>query len=92
MNKTELKEKLAEKLSISKAAAGDNIDGLIEIITEELHNGGSVEMPGFGKFHTRERAERAGRNPQTGAATTIPAARVAAFKVGKTLKDAVNDK
>ena len=45
---------------------------------------------GFGAFETKTRAERTGRNPQTGAEVKIPAAKVPGFKAGKALKDAVD--
>ncbi|MED4298901.1 HU family DNA-binding protein, partial [Priestia megaterium] len=40
-------------------------------------------------FEVRQRAERTGRNPQTGEEMTIPASKVPAFKPGKDLKEAV---
>lgn len=48
-----------------------------------------VQFIGFGTFEVRERAERKGRNPQTGETITIPATKVPAFKPGKELKQAV---
>ena len=49
-----------------------------------------VTLVGFGSFYIGERAERDGRNPQTGTAIKIKAAKVPKFRAGKTLKDAVN--
>ena len=49
-----------------------------------------VQIIGFGTFETRERAERTGRNPSTGAEVKIPASTAPVFKAGKALKDAVN--
>jgi len=40
----------------------------------------------------RERAERKGRNPQTGEEIKIPAGKVPAFKAGKILKEVVASK
>jgi len=47
-------------------------------------------LVGFGTFDVKDRAERTGRNPQTGQEITIAAAKVPSFKPGKGLKDAVN--
>ena len=47
------------------------------------------QLVGFGSFEIKERAARVGRNPRTKEEIAIPASRVAAFKVGKALKDAV---
>jgi Bacterial nucleoid DNA-binding protein len=41
-------------------------------------------------FAVKERAERTGRNPQTGKEITIPAGKVPSFRAGKGLKDSVN--
>lgn len=54
-----------------------------------LAKGKKVQLVGFGTFEVRERAERTGRNPQTGEEMTIPATKVPAFKPGKELKTAV---
>ena len=91
MNKSQLIEKIAAGADISKAAAGRALDSLIGAVTEELQNGEQVALVGFGTFSVRDRAARTGRNPQTGAAIEIAAAKIPAFKAGKALKDACND-
>lgn len=90
MNRKELIETLATKTGSTKADADRNIAALIEIITSTLKKGDSISLVGFGSFEVRKRAARAGRNPQTGAALKIKAAKVPAFKAGATLKAAVN--
>jgi len=59
-------------------------------VTEGLKEGDKISLVGFGTFEVRERAERTGRNPQTGEEIKIAAAKIPAFKAGKALKDAVN--
>jgi DNA-binding protein HU-beta len=90
VNKSQLIDKIAEGADISKAAAGRALDSLIESISDSLKDGDSVALVGFGTFQVRERSARTGRNPQTGAEIQIAAAKVPAFKAGKTLKDALN--
>ena len=51
-----------------------------------------MALIGFGSFTVRERAERSGKNPQTGKTMTIPASKTVAFKPGKALKEAVGNK
>ena len=51
--------------------------------------GDKVQLVGFGAFEVKERNARVGRNPKTKEEIQIPASRVASFKVGKALKDAV---
>ncbi|EWH09832.1 HU family DNA-binding protein [Catenovulum agarivorans DS-2] len=90
MNKSQLITAIAEGADISKASATRALNSIIETVQTELASGGKVELIGFGTFSVSERAERQGRNPSTGAAITIPAARLPKFKPGKNLKDAVN--
>lgn len=89
MNKAELIEAVAERAELSKADAGRAVDGLVAAITQALKDEQEVSLLGFGTFTLKERAARTGRNPQTGAAIEIAAAKVPAFKAGKALKDAV---
>lgn len=90
MNKSELIDAIADSADISKAAAGRAVDAVVEAITEALKSGDQVTLIGFGTFSVKERAERTGRNPQTGAELKIAAAKIPSFKAGKALKDAVN--
>lgn len=90
MNKSELIDAIADKSELTKADAGRALDGFLGAVSEALTNGDSVALVGFGTFSVKERAERKGRNPQTGAEITIKAAKIPSFKAGKTLKDAVN--
>ncbi|HET8748647.1 MAG TPA: HU family DNA-binding protein [Ramlibacter sp.] len=92
MNKSELVKSLADATEQSQAAATRSLDALIGIVSEELAKGGEVVIPGFGTFKTAERAERSGRNPQTGEAITIAAATAVKFVPGASLKAAVNTK
>ena len=66
------------------------VAAFIESVTEALVSGDKVQLVGFGSFEVRRREERAGRDPRTGNAITIPASNSPAFKAGKAHKDAVN--
>ena len=90
MNKTELIDQIAEAAEISKAAAGRALDATVAAVKETLKNGDTVSLIGFGTFYVGERAARTGRNPRTGKALKIKAAKVPKFRAGKGLKDAVN--
>ncbi|SDJ95494.1 MULTISPECIES: nucleoid-associated protein HU-beta [Ferrimonas] len=90
MNKSQLIDQIASGADISKAAASRALDSFIEAITDTLKEGDKISLVGFGTFEVRERAERTGRNPQTGEEIKIAAAKIPAFKAGKALKDAVN--
>jgi DNA-binding protein HU-beta len=90
VNKTELIEHIAAKSDISKAAATRALTSVIEAVKKTLKKGDTVTLVGFGTFSVSKRAARMGRNPRTGAALKIKAAKVPRFKAGKGLKDALN--
>ncbi|MDP3333412.1 MAG: HU family DNA-binding protein [Methylococcaceae bacterium] len=94
MNKSELIDAIAESAGLTKADAGRALDGFLSAVTSALKDSDpdkrSVALVGFGTFSVKERAERKGRNPQTGEEITIKSAKIPSFKAGKSLKDAVN--
>ncbi|MFE7083552.1 HU family DNA-binding protein [Priestia megaterium] len=89
MKKAELIEAVASKSELTKQDAKKAVETLFKTISTTLVKGEKVQLVGFGTFEVRERAERTGRNPQTGEEMTIPATKVPAFKAGKELKEAV---
>lgn len=90
MNKTELVAAMADKAGLTKKDADAALKAFTEVVEETLKAGDSIQLIGFGTFEVAERAERTGRNPQTGAEMVIPASKAPKFKVGKALKDALN--
>ena len=96
MKKSDLIDRVAEKAELSKAAAGRVVDAIFDAssgaIAEAVQAGKQVTIPGFGKFRSKERSARKGRNPQTGAEIDIPASTVVSFTPGKGLKDTVGQK
>ena len=91
MNKSELIDAIASGANLSKADAGRALNAMTDAITSALSSGDGVQLTGFGSFVVRQRAARTGINPQKpGQTIQIAAKKVAAFKAGKSLKDAVN--
>lgn len=90
MNKTELVAAVAERAQLTKKDTEKVVNAVFESIEEALVAGDKIQLIGFGTFEVRERAEREGRNPQTGKTIKIAASKVPAFKAGKSLKEAVN--
>jgi DNA-binding protein HU-beta len=66
------------------------LESIIGAVKSTLKKGNSVSLVGFGTFAVTKRAARLGRNPRTGAALKIKAAKVPKFRPGKALKDALN--
>ena len=89
MSKAELVEKIAEQAKLTKVDAERAVNAFINVVSASLKAGDDVTLVGFETFTTCDRAERQGRNPQTGAAITISAKKVVKFKPGKALKEEV---
>ncbi len=90
MNKSELVSAVADKANVSKKTSEEVVSAVFDVLTEALGNGDKVAVAGFGTFEVHERAERTGRNPQTGEEIHIDGCKSPAFKAGKQLKEAVN--
>jgi DNA-binding protein HU-beta len=90
VNKTDLIEHIAKTADISKAASSRALDALVGAVKATLKKNGTVTLVGFGTFSVGKRAARIGRNPRSGEAINIKAAKVPKFKAGKALKDAIN--
>lgn len=89
MNKSELVDAIASGSGLTKADASRVLETFTSTITDALKNGDDVVIPGFGSFSRGDRSARTGRNPQTGKVIQIAASKVAKFKAGKNLKEAV---
>jgi DNA-binding protein HU-beta len=93
MNKAGLIEKISDQTKVNKKEVEKTIDTMIELIIGELLAGRKVNLVGFGSFEAKTRHARGGINPQKPTERiTIPEVRVAKFKTGKTLKDALKGK
>lgn len=90
MNKAELVAAIAERTELSKKDTEAAVKAFIDVVADALKKGDKVQMVGFGTFEVVERAEREGRNPQTGETMKIAASKTPKFKAGKALKDAIN--
>lgn len=91
MNKTELVKAIVAENSynITQACAEEMVNSFMNIVKNEVKAGNKVQLIGFGTFESAKRAERKGKNPQTGAEMVIPACTVPKFKPGQAFKDAV---
>ena len=90
MNKTELIEKIAAGTGLSKTDAKKALDATTAAIKDALVEGDKIQLVGFGTFSVNERPAREGINPATKAKIQIAAKKVAKFKAGAELSDAVN--
>lgn len=89
-NKQDIVAKVVEATGLTKKDAKNAVDAVFDTVSDYLAGGEKVQVIGFGSFEVRDRAERTGRNPQTGKEIKIPATKAPVFKAGKVLKDLVN--
>lgn len=90
MNKTELIDKIATGAEITKAQAKAALDATTNALKEALIAGDKIQLVGFGTFSVNERPAREGINPATKEKIQIAAKKVAKFKAGAELADALN--
>ena len=89
INRTEIIEKLAYKLDISKTQAEKFLFTFVELVADNLKQGKEVNVTGFGNFRVVKRKPRMGVNPKTGQPMQIGESTSVAYRVGKTLKEDV---
>ena len=89
MNKSELVEKIAAAAGLSKADSKKALEATIAAIKDALVAGDKVALVGFGTFSVSERPAREGINPATKEKISIAAKKVAKFKPGAELADAI---
>ncbi len=92
MHKEELVKQLSKKYRRSQKHYQEALTEILEEITDQLKQGKPVHLLGFGSFYTRMRKPSTGRNFKTKEPLTIPEVRLAAFRPGKLLKQAVRKK
>ena len=90
MNKAELVNDVAERMSDSKMKAEEAVNAVFEAISHALKRGDEVRLPSFGVFVVSETSERKARNPQTGEEVLVPAGKRARLRPGKALKEMLN--
>lgn len=90
LNKSDLIEVLAARLSITYTEAERMLNAFINLIYENLKNGEKVNISGFGQFSVSHRAPRIGVNPRNPTQKIqIPELNTPKFKAGEAFKEAV---
>ena len=90
MNRTDLIRAMATKTGQTQKDTEASLIAFIDVVMESLASGEKVGLVGFGTFEVSERAEREGRNPQTGQTMILKASKTPRFKAGKAFKDMLN--
>jgi integration host factor subunit beta len=91
MIRSELVQKLCQDFpDLTQREVESVVSAVFDSITDQLAQGGRVELRGFGAFSTRKRDARVGRNPRTGESVQVNAKRVPYFKPGKEMRERLN--
>jgi len=90
MTKAELVAAIADKAGLNKSQSKDALEAFIDSVTTCLKAGQEVRLVGFGSFVPVKRAAGTARNPRTGETFRRPASMTARFKIGESLKGALN--
>lgn len=89
MNRKEFVSGMAEKYSISKKQASEELKHVLDYIVESISKGNEVAITGYLKVKVKEVQERMGHNPKTGEKVLIPTHNQVRVSVGQKLKQAV---
>ena len=90
LSKDDLKNSLFNKLDLSRKKSSQVIETLLELIKKTLEHHEDILISGFGKFCTKKKNQRKGRNPATGEDLILEPRRVITFKCSAVLKDKMN--
>lgn len=90
MNKSELIEKVAERMNITKKRSEDVVNLIFDSMIQAMVKGDRIEIRGLGSFVVKDYGSYLGRNPRTGQSIQVKPKRLPFFKVGKELKDRVD--
>lgn len=91
MTRSDLIEELATRFSqLTHRDAEHSVKIILDAMSDSLVRGNRIEIRGFGSFSVNRRPPRMGRNPRSGESVAIPEKRVAHFKPGKALREAVD--
>jgi integration host factor subunit alpha len=90
MTKADIVEKIFDKVGFSKKESAELVESVFDIIKSTLEKGDKIKIAGFGNFVVKEKADRRGRNPQTGEEITISARKILTFKPSQVLKTSLN--
>lgn len=88
-NKSEVINKMAEKITGTKVDAEKYLNAFLEVVEDSVKDGEGIKIVGSFNVEIKETAERKGRNPSTKEEIIIPAGKTVKIKASKILKDLV---
>jgi integration host factor subunit alpha len=90
LTKADIFEKVQESTGFTRKVSAELVEEVFSIMKSTFESGEDLKVSGFGKFIVKQKADRRGRNPQTGESLTIEARRILTFKPSNLLREAIN--
>jgi len=91
VTKSDLIEQLSADTKISKGKSEQVVNVIFESMIHAMLRHERIEIRGFGSFEVREYKAYEGRNPRTGDSVRVKPKKLPFFKVGKELRERVNN-
>ena len=90
MTKADLIEEVSRVVEIPRREAELVVETILRSMVEAVRAGDKVEIRGFGRFDTRQRSGRMGRNPKSGQPVAVPPKTIPFFKPSKEVRALIN--
>lgn len=87
MNNKEFISELSKKMGYTNKDATQLVSSVLNVMSQELQEGKSVVIQGFGTFDVKKKLERISVNPITHQRMLIPPKLVLSYKPSVTLKE-----
>ena len=87
MNNKEFISELSQRLGYTNKDAAKYVSSVLSIMTQELQDGNTIALQGFGTFEVKKKLERVSVNPVTQQRMLIPTKLVLSFKPSNILKE-----
>lgn len=91
MTKADIAEKIHQGTGLSKKESAEMMEAVFSLMKSTLENGEKLKITGFGNFEVKQKADRRGRNPQTGETIIITSRKILSFKPSTILKANINN-
>jgi integration host factor subunit alpha len=91
MTKSDIAEHIHTSTVLSSKESSEMLESVLSIMKTTLESGENLKISGFGNFVVKQKADRRGRNPQTGEVLTIASRRIVTFKPSGILRDKINE-
>jgi len=91
ITKKELVNRIADSTRQTKVVVKEIVQHFLDEVIAELAAGNRLEFRDFGVFEVKGRAARRAQNPRTLQKVQVPAKRVVKFKVGRVLRERIDE-